>query len=159
MSSHAEGGSVAPEVRNVGFDHADAAMMRAAQRAEISARYGSDDSEPGVAPSAADIAAFFVAYVDGMPAGCGGIRALSAAEYEIKRMYVTPAYRGTGISTAVLAAIEVAARERGVERLLLETGALQPDAMRFYEREGYSRIANFGDYAGVDSSLCYAKAL
>ena len=103
--------------------------------------------------------AFFVAYEDGMPAGCGGLRALSADEAEIKRMYVTPAHRGTGISIALLEALEAYGRETGLTRLVLETGNLQPDAIRFYEREGYRRIPNFGAYADSERSVCYEKAL
>ena len=50
-------------------------------------------------------------------------------------------------------------RRRGVVRLLLETGTAQPEAMRFYEREGYERIDNFGPYAGQPLSVCYARDL
>jgi GNAT superfamily N-acetyltransferase len=148
-----------PEVREVPFEHADSTLLRAAQKAELAARYGTHDSEPGVAPSQADVTAFFVAYEDGMPAGCGGLRLLSDDEAEIKRMYVTPAHRGTGISVAVLEAIEAFGRESGLSKLVLETGTLQPDAMRFYEREGYTRIPNFGAYVGSELSVCYAKSL
>lgn len=147
------------DIREVPFDHVDSTLLRSAQQAEISSRYGADDSEPGPKPTAADVAHFFVAYVDGMPAGCGGLRPLSSDEHEIKRMYVTPAYRGSGISVAVLGALESTARERGVARLVLETGTLQPDAIRFYEREGYVRIPNFGTYADSPISVCYAKSL
>ncbi|MET1044952.1 MAG: GNAT family N-acetyltransferase [Microbacteriaceae bacterium] len=147
------------EVREVPFEHADSTMLRAAQKAELAARYGTPDSEPGIAPSATDITAFFVAYEDGMPAGCGGLRKLTDDEAEIKRMYVTPAHRGTGISVAVLEALETFGRETGLVKLVLETGTLQPDAMRFYEREGYVRIPNFGPYVGELLSVCYEKTL
>jgi putative acetyltransferase len=148
-----------PEIREVPFEHADSTMLRAAQKAELAARYGTPATEPGALPSASDMTAFFVAYEDGMPAGCGGLRRLTDDEAEIKRMYVTPAHRGTGISVAVLEAIETFSRESGLSKLVLETGTLQPDAMRFYEREGYARIPNFGAYIGSDLSVCYAKTL
>jgi putative acetyltransferase len=148
-----------PEIREVPFEHADSTMLRAAQKAELAARYGTPDLEPGGAPSGTDMTAFFVAYEDGMPAGCGGLRRLTDDDAEIHRMYVTPAHRGTGISVAVLEAIEAFGRDKGLTRLMLETGTLQPDAMRFYEREGYSRIPNFGAYIGSDLSVCYAKTL
>lgn len=151
--------SATVELREVAFDHADSTMLRSAQRAELTARYGTPDSEPGPPPTAADMTAFFVAYVDGMPAGCGGLRKLSADDSEIKRMYVTPAYRGTGIAVAVLATLEAFGSERGWSRLVLETGTLQPDAVRFYEREGFSRIPNFGEYTDEPLSICYAKTL
>ncbi|WP_243855076.1 GNAT family N-acetyltransferase [Diaminobutyricimonas sp. TR449] len=148
-----------PEIREVSYEHADSTMLRAAQKAELAARYGTPDTGPGVAPSGTDMTAFFVAYEDGMPAGCGGLRQLTDDEAEIKRMYVTPAHRGTGISVAVLEAIEAYSRESGLSKLVLETGTLQPDAMRFYEREGYTRIPNFGAYIGSELSVCYAKSL
>jgi len=150
---------MAVDVVAVDWHHADSESLRAAQRVEIAERYGTDDSEPGPAPTADDITAFFVAYVDGSPAGCGGLRAIDAESGEVKRMYVDPAHRGTGVSVAVLDRLERDARERGWRRLLLETGSAQPDAMRFYEREGYARIPNFGHYRHSADSICYGKTL
>ena len=74
-------------------------------------------------------------------------------------MYVTPAQRGTGIAIAVLKGLEEWARAQSAAELVLETGTAQPDAMRFYEREGYTRIENFGDYVGEPLSVCYSKTL
>jgi putative acetyltransferase len=85
--------------------------------------------------------------------------ASSDEEAEIKRMYVAPAFRGRGVSVTVLKALEGFGRARGWSRLVLETGTEQPDALRFYEREGYARIPNFGDYAGSALSVCVAKPL
>jgi putative acetyltransferase len=148
------------DVRAVPWEDLDAAALRAAQRVEIEERYGTPDSEPGPAPTAADITAFFVAYADdGIPAGCGGLRAIDADHGEIKRMYVDPRYRGSGVSVAVLDALEAEARRRGWTRLVLETGTAQPDAVRFYEREGYTAIPRFGHYVGSAESLCYEKVL
>ena len=45
---------------------------------------------------------------------------------------------------AATRALEEQARTLGVTRLLLETGTAQPEAMRLYTREGYTRIDNFG---------------
>lgn len=147
------------ELRSVPFEHADSVMLRSAQRAELTARYGTEDSEPGVKPTADSVVVFLIAYVDGVPAGCGGLRELDNDRFEIKRMYVTPAQRGTGISIAVLKGLEEWARAQSATQLLLETGTAQPDAMRFYEREGYGRIENFDDYVGEPLSVCYSKTL
>ncbi|WP_394768488.1 GNAT family N-acetyltransferase [Lacisediminihabitans sp.] len=147
-------------LRAVDWDDPDAVTLRDAQRCEVSARYGSPDSEPGPAPTADDMAVFLVAYDPaGEPVGCGGLRPLGPTEGEIKRMFVSVPQRGTGVATALLAALEEEARGRGWLRLLLETGDRQPEAVRFYEREGYSRIPNFGHYADSPISLCFAKAL
>jgi putative acetyltransferase len=43
--------------------------------------------------------------------------------------------------------------------LQLETGTAQPEAMRFYEREGYGLTDNFGVYSGEPLSVCYARSL
>ena len=147
-------------VEQVDFDHPASAALRQAQRDEIAIRYGRTDSEPGPAPTADDITAFFVAFDDDdNPIGCGGLRERDATEAEIKRMFVAPASRGSGVSTAILQRLEQYGRERNWTRLVLETGDQQPDAIRFYTREGYERIPNFGYYVDSALSLCFAKAL
>ena len=147
-------------VRIVDWAHPDGETLRALQRLEIAERYGRDDSEPGPAPTAGDIAVFMVAYSsDGLPVACGGLRQLDDTSAEIKRMFVTPLSRGTGASVAVLKHLEQYAHERGWNRLRLETGTAQPDAIRFYEREGYQPIERFGHYVHSADSLCYEKVL
>jgi GNAT superfamily N-acetyltransferase len=142
------------------WDDPAGAALRTAQRAELDARYGTADHEPGTPPSAADIDLFLVA-LD--PAGhamaCGALRRLDQHSAEIKRMYVEPAGRGSGVAGAVLRALESAAMERGWTTIRLETGPAQPEAMRFYEREGYREIPLFGPYAGSAMSVCYERVL
>jgi GNAT superfamily N-acetyltransferase len=150
---------VSLDIRAVSFNHPDAIELRSQQRNEIAARYGRPDSEPGPAPTADDIAVFFVAYSDGAAVGCGGLRERDATEAEVKRMFVLPGHRGAGVSVAILRRLEQFGAERGYARLVLETGTEQPDAVRFYEREGFARIPNFGYYADSAHSLCYAKPL
>jgi putative acetyltransferase len=135
--------------------------LRAAQRAELDARYGGDDHEPGRAPSAEDIDLFLVAVGrdDGRAIGCGALRQLDPSSVEIKRMYVVPGARGTGVAIGLLRALEAAAVERGWATVRLETGTPQPDAQRFYEREGYRQIPLFGTYVGSPLSVCYERRL
>jgi GNAT superfamily N-acetyltransferase len=152
-------------IETVSFDHADAERLRLAQRRELDARYGSDDHEPGTPPSASDVPIFLMARdADGVAQACGGLRplpdsVLGPGSVEVKRMYVDPSARGSGIATAVLRALEDRARELGSSRLVLETGTMQPDAIRFYEREGYERIPLFGAYAGSQWSVCFARPI
>lgn len=145
-------------VTEVPWDDPQAVALRDAQRAEIDGMYG-PGSEPGVAPSAADIALFLIAYVAGQPAGCGALRALEPGAAEIKRMYVVPEWRGRGVSVAVLSALEQAAVARGWRTLRLETGPEQAAAIRLYERAGYVTIPGFGAYADAPLSLCYQREL
>lgn len=134
--------------------------LRAAQRTELDLRYGSSDHEPGTPPSAADIDIFLIAVDDaGEAIGCGALRRLDATSAEIKRMYVVPASRGSGVAIGLLRALEDTALRQGWPTLRLETGPAQPDAMRFYEREGYEQIPLFGPYAGSDRSFCYQRIL
>jgi putative acetyltransferase len=146
-------------IRAVPWDDPAGEALRVAQQTEISVRYGVPDSEPGPKPTANDITVFFIAFDGSVAVGCGGLRQLDPVHGEIKRMYVVPERRGTGISVAMLAVLENEARGRGWQRLVLETGDRQPDAIRLYEREGYTRIPNFGYYAESELSLCYEKAL
>lgn len=142
-------------VRRTEWADPDGERLRAAQRAELTVRYGTPDSEPGVAPSAADIAVFLVAYAQAVAIGCGGLRDLGGGIGEVKRMYVEPAWRGSGAATGVLRALEDWARGLGWTKLWLETGERQPDAIRFYTRCGYLPIPKFGAYAASEISLCF----
>ena len=115
---------------------------------------------PDLVPTADDITVFYIAYSDsGEAIGCGGLRERDATEAEIKRMFVLSEHRGSGVAVAILSQLEQFGRERGYSRLVLETGDQQPDAIRFYEREGFTRIPNFGYYVGSAHSLCFEKVL
>jgi putative acetyltransferase len=147
-------------LRVVSWDHPDAEELRAAQRADIVARYGGD-FEPGHKPTAADIAVFVVAYDGETPIGCGAFRDLTDEQptVEVKRMYVRPEYRGRKIGQLILRDLETRAGDRGATRVRLETGTQQPEAVRLYEGAGYRQIPNFGDYVDAPASLCYERIL
>ncbi|KAH7390209.1 GCN5-like N-acetyltransferase [Cadophora sp. MPI-SDFR-AT-0126] len=156
---------MALRIIDLDWDHPDGVSLRQTQREELAERYGTNDSEPGVAPTSADITIFIVAYIDSRSVGCGALRVLPRPEYpgdaEVKRMFVVPDKRGRsfGVASALLRALEERARNRGWKTLVLETGTLQPDAIRFYTREGYTPIPSFGAYAGVETSLCFQRAI
>ncbi|HEY5051706.1 MAG TPA: GNAT family N-acetyltransferase [Acidothermaceae bacterium] len=147
-------------LRVVRWDDPHAEELRAAQRADIVARYGGD-FEPGHRPTAADIAVFVVAYDGATPIGCGAFRDLVDEQptVEVKRMYVRPEYRGRKIGQLILGDLETRARERGATRVRLETGTRQPEAVRLYEGAGYRLIPNFGDYVDAPASLCFERIL
>lgn len=144
----------------VAWDDPDAAALRVAQQAELRERYGEDDI--GHAMTGESIVAMVVLRVSGEVVACGALRAadeLGAATGELKRMFVLPAHRGHGYSRAVLTELERIAAERGFARLVLETGPLQPEAIGLYLAAGYRSIENYGEYAGVVDSRCFAKSL
>lgn len=100
-----------------------------------------------------------VAYEDKNPVGCGAIRAFSPEAMEVKRMYVLPEKRGMGIASIVLAALEEWAKELGYQKTVLETGKRQPEAIALYTNRGYLVTPNYGQYIGVENSVCFEKPL
>jgi GNAT superfamily N-acetyltransferase len=108
--------------------------------------------------------AFYVAWLDGQPAGCGALKPLHPGAPdrtvgEIKRMYTAPAARRRGVSRAVLDRLEVRAAELGYLRLQLETGTAQPEALALYAGSGWQRITPYGRYKDLPGSVCFGKDL
>lgn len=100
-----------------------------------------------------------VAYLQEVPVGCGGLKLHDADTAEVKRMYVMPALRGQGIGRGILNALQAWARELGCSRSVLETGKRQQEAVALYASSGYSVIPNYGQYVGVENSVCFEKIL
>lgn len=100
-----------------------------------------------------------VAYENEAPVGCGAFKKYDDTSAEIKRMYVLPQHRNKGIAASVLLQLEQWAKKEGFQSTVLETGLKQPEAIRLYEKSGYSRIPNYGQYAGIENSVCMKKEL
>ncbi|MBC9915539.1 GNAT family N-acetyltransferase [Chitinophaga varians] len=100
-----------------------------------------------------------VGYLDGRPVACGAIKPFSDATVEVKRMYVHFDYRGKGLAGEVLQELEKWARELGNQTCVLETGKRQPEAIALYQKYGYAITENYGQYIGVDNSVCMRKDL
>ncbi|MBK8341588.1 MAG: GNAT family N-acetyltransferase [Flavobacteriales bacterium] len=94
-----------------------------------------------------------------LPVGCGAFKAFDGDAVEIKRMYVPPAHRRKGIASLVLRELEQWAHELGHQRCVMETGKMQPEAIALYTKSGYRVIPNYGQYIGVESSVCFEKQL
>ena len=101
---------------------------------------------------------FFTAYVDGRVVGCGGMAPCDGYG-ELKRIFVTKPERGKRIAAEIVAALEQEARTLGLSRMMLETGIDSPEAIRAYERLGYTRCGPFGDYEDNGVSVFMEKAL
>lgn len=78
---------------------------------------------------------------------------------EVKRMFVSTSVRGRGIARRLLAHLESTGAASGVQRLVLETGTRQPDAIALYESSGYERVEPFGHYATSPYVRCFGKRL
>jgi GNAT superfamily N-acetyltransferase len=100
-----------------------------------------------------------VAYHDGQAVGCGAIKPFSDEAMEVKRMFTLPAYRGKGVASLVVAELEQWSRELSFVKTVLETGKKQPEAIALYTKLGYKGIPNYGQYVGVENSVCMGKEL
>ena len=91
------------EIRAVGWDHPGGAALRDAQRVEVREVYYPEleESEPGPHPTADDILVVYVAFDGDRAVGIGALRGIDAEHGEVKRMYVDPEYRGSGISARI----------------------------------------------------------
>ena len=129
---------------------------------DIAARYD-EDSDNYFTLSAEDVAphsgGFFVAYLDGEPAGCGACRTLDDGSVELKRMYSRPAARGNGLGAALVSHLCGVARDLGRSRVVLETGPEQPEAIHVYEKAGFTPIPHFGQYVDSITSICFERHL
>ncbi|TMI86378.1 MAG: GNAT family N-acetyltransferase [Bacteroidetes bacterium] len=99
------------------------------------------------------------AFDDGKAMGCGTIKPFSSGTMEIKRMYTLPEQRGKGIASRILNELETWAAELGCNKCILETGKRQHEAIMLYEKRGYKPIPNYGQYTGIENSLCFAKQI
>ncbi len=149
-----------PSVTRVAADDPDVGRFSAALLREMAERYGGDPDEiAGTAPGAEWV---LLRDDDGTPLGCGALQPLrksipgAAADHgEVKRVYVDPAARGRGLSRPLMDALLVLAAELGYTWLQLETGTEQPEAVGLYERSGWRRVANYGQYVDDPRSVCF----
>jgi putative acetyltransferase len=140
-------------------DHPDFRALVAQLDRDLEGRYGAAQAFYAQFNHLSTIRHALVAHSEGQAVGCGAFRPYDAHSVEIKRMYVPPAQRGRGIAAEVLRALEHWAAEVGYTRCILETGNQQPEAIRLYQKAGYTRMPNFGQYADDESSLCMEKNL
>lgn len=126
---------------------------------DLVARYGAQMEFFGPHNKSAHIKHAIVVYQDGEPAGCGCFQPFSETAVEMKRIFVPLRFRGHGIARQLMAQLECWAAELNYAATVLETGILQPEAIRLYEAAGYQRIPNYEPYIGVKESICYQKAL
>lgn len=100
-----------------------------------------------------------VAYQNGLPVGCGALKKLDTNTVEIKRMFVDQHSRSEGVASQILHELEQWARELGFTTCVLETGKRLPAAVNLYQKRGYQPTENYGQYIGVENSLCFKKLL
>lgn len=72
--------------------------------------------------------------------GSVALRDLGDSTVELKRMYLRPAARGRGLGKELLALALAWSRERGFERVRLDTSERMVAAQRLYEAHGFVRV-------------------
>lgn len=103
------------------------------------------------------INAVVVAYENGVAIGCGAFKEYESNVAEIKRMFVDPNHRNKGVAAKILHELEHWIKEDKYSCCILETSYKLENAIALYEKFGFERIANFGQYIGVKSSICMKK--
>lgn len=164
--------TAAPVIEIVTWGDPRAVAVREAMDAELGARYA--DRFNGVDPDdvqrmtdaltldPATLVATILAHdAEGRPVGHAALRRLAEHDgaLEVKRVYVHPDARGTGVSRLLMTELERIAASFGAVRLILQTGDRQPDAIALYERIGYSRIPIFHPYEAITFSQCFEKVI
>lgn len=94
------------------------------------------------APPGGDL---FLAFAGGAAAGCAALRPHDAECGEIKRLYVRPAARGTGLGCALVERILAAAAEAGYRRLSLSTLPSMRAAISLYRSLGFTEAPPYRD--------------
>ncbi len=106
-----------------------------------------------------DLHHVIVLYLDGKSIGCGAIKQFDTHTVEVKRMYISKNLQGKNLGVAILTELETWAKELGNTRCILETGTMLPEAIRFYKKNNYQQIPNYGQYIGAPESVCFEKIL
>ena len=100
-----------------------------------------------------------IVYEDGRAVACAGLKKYSAADAEIKRVWVEPDCRGKHIATMMMARIEEKAAMKGYRRTVLQTRRIMKDAVSLYTKLGYHLIDNYPPYDRLEGAVCFAKVL
>ena len=138
-------------------NHSDFIELVKSLDADLAERDGADNSFYAQFNKIDNIKYAVVAYENGQPVGCGAIKEYLPGIMEIKRMYTTPAGRGKGVATRILTELETWTAELSCEKCILETGKRQPEAIELYKKNGYQIIPNYGQYVGIENSVCFEK--
>jgi len=94
------------------------------------------------APPSGDL---LVARVNGAAAGCVALRRLDQSTLEMKRLYVRPSARGTGLGKLLVEAAISIARQNGYAELRLDTLASMASAQKLYGALGFVEIPSYGN--------------
>ncbi|RAO77136.1 GNAT family N-acetyltransferase [Dyella jiangningensis] len=104
---------------------------------------------------------FWSLWQDGELLGCGALKRLDATQGEIKSMRTSHRHRRKGVAATMLQHILDEAKQRGYQRLSLETGspAAFAPARELYARFGFRYCGPFADYVDDPYSVFMTREL
>ena len=99
------------------------------------------------------------ARVAGVLVGVAGLEVQGEGLGELKRFFVSPEHRGTGVADALITALLEYATASRVQLMRLETGDRQRAAQAFYRRHGFAEVPRFAPYEASETSVCMQRPL
>jgi putative acetyltransferase len=104
---------------------------------------------------------FWTVWDDDRLIGCGAMKELDADLAEIKSMRTIVLYRGQGIASMLLQHILNEAKQRGYQRISLETGSMPffEPARNLYTKYGFEYCAPFSSYREDPNSVFMTKLI
>lgn len=100
-----------------------------------------------------------IAYMEDIAVGCSCFKEIDKDTIEIKRTFVNPYLRGSGIAGGIITELTNWAKELNYTWAVLEIGIKQVEAVRMYTKSGFQKVDNFGPYIGSTVSVCMGKTL
>lgn len=100
-----------------------------------------------------------LASIGGITIGGGCFKLVDQETAEVKRVFVSPYFRGLNVGSGIMEEIIAWAKELNLKQLVLETGELQHQALQLFRKYGFVNIENFGPYIGVKGSICMGRRL
>jgi GNAT superfamily N-acetyltransferase len=88
---------------------------------------------------------FLLVYRGDAVVGCGGVRTMSPGVGELKRMWIRPDNRGTGLGSRLLSELIEQSRGLGHTSLVLDTNRGLTEALVLYRKHGFEPIERYND--------------
>lgn len=86
---------------------------------------------------------YLLATPAGEAVGTGAIRPLEGGLWELKRLYIRPAFRGRGLAEQTVRRLIGDARALGCRRMVLDTFPFLAEAIHLYKKLGFREIESY----------------
>jgi putative acetyltransferase len=106
---------------------------------DVAADPDDDDMDVMLFGAPADGVVQLVAEVDGEPVGSAILTPYGGGEIKLSKLFLKPEFRGIGLGRDMLERSVAEARDRGYRRISLRTRERYAEAVRLYERSGWTR--------------------